>query len=111
MSIILVGGMDRLGKKYRDEARKQGMKLQIFSQADQNMGTKIKSADAVIIFTNKVSHQARNDAFNAAKKQGIPVFMHHACGVCTLRECLSCMRLIHLPTTKISTTSGREEQN
>lgn len=97
MSIVLIGGMDRLSEKYQNEAKKQGMNLCIFSQANQNMSTKIKNADAVVIFTNKVSHQARNEAFTTAKKQGIPVFMHHACGVCTLRECLNCVRLIQQP--------------
>ena len=94
MSIILVGGMDRLGGQYRKEARLQGMDLQIFSQAASGMGAKIKNADAVVIFTNKVSHQAKNEAFTAAKKCGIPVFMHHACGVCTLRECLKCLKVM-----------------
>jgi hypothetical protein len=94
MSIILVGGMDRLGEKYQEVAKDLGMDLRIFSQAKLNLGSKIKHADAVVIFTNKVSHQARNGAFNAAKKQGIPVFMHHACGVCTLRECLNCLKVM-----------------
>lgn len=111
MSVILVGGMDRLGEKYQKEARKQGMKLRIFSQADQNMGIKIRHADAVVIFTNKVSHQARNEAFSAAKKQGIPVFMHHSCGVCTLRECLSCVSLIHQATPDTCTPSREEAHN
>lgn len=96
MSIVLVGGMDRLGEKYHDEARRFGMDLQIFSQAGQKMETKIKNAEAVVIFTNKVSHQARNKAFNEAKRQGVPVFMHHSCGVCTLRECLRCLEIIGL---------------
>ena len=94
MSIILVGGMDRLGEKYQEVAKDLGMDLHIFSQAKHNMGSKIKHADAVVIFTNKVSHQARRGAFNAAKKQGIPVFMHHACGVCSLRECLNCLQIM-----------------
>ncbi len=94
MSIVLVGGMDRLGEKYHKEAKKQGMRLQIFSQADNNMACRIKAADAVVIFTNKVSHQARHEAFSAAKKLGIPVFMHHACGVSTLRECLNYLSLM-----------------
>lgn len=111
MSIVLVGGMDRLGEKYQHEARKQGMNLKIFSQADQNMGTKIKSADAVIIFTNKVSHKARNEAFITAKKLGIPVFMHHACGVCTLRECLNCVSLIHQSPPPIPRPSRKETDN
>ena len=94
MSIILVGGMDRLGDKYRKEAKELGMNLSIFSQAKQNMGSKINHADAVVIFTNKISHQARHKAFSAAKKLGIPVFMHHACGVCTFRECLKGLKIM-----------------
>jgi len=95
MSVILVGGMDRLGEKYLTEAQKFGMNLRIFSRAEPNMGRKMKHADAVVIFTNKESHHARNEAMTAAKKHGIPVFMHHACGVCTLRECLNCLSILH----------------
>lgn len=95
MSIVLVGGMDRLGDKYQKEAKDSGIDLHIFSQAELNMKRKIKRADAVVIFTNKVSHRAKNEAFVAAKSCGIPVFMHHACGVCTLRECLKCLKVMH----------------
>ncbi len=95
MSIVLVGGMDRLGEQYQKEAKNHGVELRIFSQAEHNMGCKIKNADAVVIFTNKVSHHARNEAVAAAKRHGIPVFMHHACGVCTLRECLKCLQIVN----------------
>jgi hypothetical protein len=111
MSIVLVGGMDRLGGQYRKEAERLGMNLRIFSQAEQGMGTKIKNADAVVIFTNKVSHQARHEAFTSAKKMGIPVFMHHACGVCTLRECLNCLSLTYQSADKTHTSPGKEERN
>lgn len=46
----------------------------------------------MVIFTNKVSHRAKNEALNVAKMNDIPVYMHHSCGVCTLRDCLSCLR-------------------
>jgi len=107
MSITLIGGMDRLGEKYLKEAKNLGMELRIFSQSERNMAGKIKHSDAVVIFTNKVSHQARNEAFSAAKKQGIPVFMHHACGVCTLRECLNCLKLLHENTDNSGRKAGR----
>ena len=84
--------MDRLGEQYQKEAKSHGMRLHIFSQAGLNMANKIKHADAVVIFTNKVSHKALNEALTAAKKQGVPVYMHHACGVCTLRQCLTCLQ-------------------
>lgn len=94
MSIVLVGGMDRLGSQYQKEAHKMGMQLQIFSQLEQNMSSRIKGADAVVIFTNMVSHKARNRAVALAKESGIPIFMHHACGVCSLRQCLKCLSII-----------------
>jgi len=101
MSVVLVGGMDRLGNQYRKEAKRMGMELRIFSQSEQDMGGKIANAKAVVIFTNKVSHQARNEAVAAAKRRGIPLYMHHACGVCTLRECLKCL-VINDPTLQRS---------
>lgn len=110
MSIALIGGMDRLGEQYLKEARRLGMELRIFSQSEKNLGTKIGNMDAVVIFTNKVSHQARNEALNSAKKRGIPVFMHHACGVCTLRECLNCLHVALCQNSTNATTGGRERQ-
>ena len=94
MSIVLVGGMDRLSGQYRKEAERLGMNLRIFSQAEQGMGNKIKNADALVIFTNKISHRAKNEAVSAAKTNGIPLFMHHSCGVCTFRECIKCLQII-----------------
>lgn len=108
MSIVLVGGMDRLGEKYRDVARQEGMELHVFSQLERSMAARIRQADAVVIFTNKVSHPARNEAVTAAKKQGVPVFMHHACGLSTLRECLQCLRLScpHAATCPLRNAQG-----
>ena len=94
MSIILVGGMDRLGEQYRAEAKRRGMDIQIFRQDEEGLSAKIKNADGVVIFTNMVSHQARNRAFKTAKSRGIPVLMHHSCGVCSLGECLNCLGII-----------------
>jgi hypothetical protein len=94
MSVVLVGGMDRLGEQYRAEAKRHGVDIQIFSQDEQGISAKIKHADGVVIFTNKVSHQARNRAVNAAKIEGVPVLMHHSCGLCSFRECLNCLDII-----------------
>ncbi len=92
MSIVLVGGMDRLGPHYIDEAKKYGCTLQIFNRANSKMTKKLQNADALVVFTNKVSHQARNEAMATAKRKGIPVYMYHSCGLCTLRECFKCLK-------------------
>lgn len=95
MCIALIGGMDRLGKHYHDEAGRAGVELQVFTRSENNIAAKLKKADAVVIFTNMVSHRVKKEAMNAAKLNNIPVFMHHSCGVCTLRDCLNCMLIIH----------------
>jgi len=91
MSIALIGGMDRLEKHYRQEAARSGIELRVFSRSENNIATKLKRFDALVIFTNKVSHRVRNEAMAAAKLNGIPVFQYHSCGVCTLRDCLDCL--------------------
>lgn len=91
MCIALIGGMDRLGKHYLEEAQRAGVSLQVFSSSQTNIAAKLKKADAMVIFTNKVSHRVKTEAMQVAKAMDIPVFMHHACGVCTFRNCLKCI--------------------
>lgn len=91
MCVALIGGMDRLERHYMDEAEKFGIDLKVFTKLETEMASKIKNVDAVVIFTNKVSHKARKEAMNMAKIKHIPVFMYHSCGICTLRDCLHCI--------------------
>jgi len=91
MCIALVGGMERLERHYLKEGERAGVDLRVFNSSEVNIGSKIRNVDAMVIFTNKVSHRVKTEAMKQAKANDIPVFMHHACGVCTLRECLNCM--------------------
>ena len=95
MCVALIGGMDRLERHYREEAALRGIELRVFTRPEGNMATKLKNVDAVVIFTNKVSHNAKMHAVEAAKGNGVPVYMHHSCGICTLRECLNCLSIIN----------------
>jgi len=92
MSIALIGGMDRLERHYISEAEKLGISLKVFSQSEAGIMSKIKNMDAVVIFTNKVSHRARREVLNVAKTRNIRVLMLHACGVCSLRDCFNCLK-------------------
>lgn len=91
MCIALIGGMDRLERHYIDVARRAGVQLRVFTRSEANISSKLKNFDGMVIFTNKVSHKVKNEAMTAAKINNIPVYMHHSCGVCTLRDCLSCL--------------------
>lgn len=93
MCVALIGGMDRLERHYIDEAEKLGINLRVFTRAENNITAGVKHVDAVVIFTNKVSHRAKKDVINTARAKGIPILMYHSCGVCTLRDCLNCLKI------------------
>jgi len=88
MCVALFGGMDRLEKHYLEEADRVGIALRVFTRSEVNIAAKVRRVDAMVIFTNKVSHRVKSEAMSAARANGIPVFFHHACGVCSLRNCL-----------------------
>ncbi len=88
MCIALIGGMDRLERDYEQEAEHFGVRLKVFTKTTNDLGEKIGKADAVIIFTNKVSHASKREVMKEAKKRSINVVQRHACGVCSLRQCL-----------------------
>ncbi|MEW6487472.1 MAG: DUF2325 domain-containing protein [Thermodesulfobacteriota bacterium] len=91
MCVTLVGGMARLERPYRDEAELLGVELRVFNEGANRLGPAVRGADAVVVFTGKVSHEARRAAVRAAQARGIPVLFRHSCGVCSLRDCLACL--------------------
>lgn len=89
MCAALIGGMDRLKREYIDEAKKNGIRLKVFTGKERAITQNVGGVDFVVLFTNKVSHKARRDVIAAVRKNNIPIFQHHSCGVSTLRKCLS----------------------
>ena len=88
MTAAVIGGMDRLQPHYQKTARKAGYRIKMFTGAENTITERLGRIDLMIIFTNKVSHSARKNAFEAARSENIPVIMCHSCGVSTLRDCL-----------------------
>jgi hypothetical protein len=92
MCVGVIGGMDRLERRYVIEAERVGISLKVFNGTEARLASRMGNVDAMVIFTNKVSHRAKREAMSMAKSRNIPVFLHHSCGVCTLRRCLDCIR-------------------
>jgi len=91
MCIALIGGMNRLERHYIREAKRFGVDLKVFNKHKRGIESRIKNVDAVVIFTNKVSHIAKDGVIHVARSRRIPVVMHHSCGLCTFRNCLKCL--------------------
>lgn len=92
MSILLLGGMDRLERHYFNEASQRCINLKVFTRPTKDINKKIGRVDAIVIFTDKVSHSMRHEIVNFARSKGIPCFMYHNCGLCTFRKCLDCLK-------------------
>lgn len=92
MCVALIGGMERLERHYVEEAEKLGISLKVFNRPRAGMKSQVVNADAVVVFTNKVSHRAKREAKGLAEARNIPVMMCHSCGVCSLRDCLDCLK-------------------
>ena len=88
MCVTLIGGLDRLQKDYIAAAKENGHSLKCISRNERNFVDKIGNPDALIVFTNKVSHEAKRKAVQVARSRNIPLQMVHSCGVSSLRECL-----------------------
>lgn len=88
MCVTLIGGMDRLKAEYTSAAKEQGCDLKCIARNERNFASKIGAPDLLIVFTNKISHEARRKASEVAKNRSIPLRLAHSCGVSTLRECL-----------------------
>ncbi len=92
MSVLLLGGMDRLERHYQNEANQRGVKLKVFTKPTKDIARKVGRVDAIVIFTDKVSHSIKHEIISYARSKGIPFFMYHSCGLCTLRKCLDCLK-------------------
>ena len=57
MSVVIVGGHDRMVQQYKQVCKAHRCKAKVFTKKAGNLGNQIGSPDAIIIFTNTVSHQ------------------------------------------------------
>lgn len=89
MCATLIGGMTRLRKDYIRAAAKAGVSLKVLNGTEKDVVGRIGAPDRIILFTNMVSHAARNQVLGAARSRNIPVSMAHSSGVSTLRNQLA----------------------
>ena len=73
MSVVIVGGHDRMVCQYKKICKEHNCKAKVFTQMPAKLGNQIGSPDLIILFTNTVSHKMVNSASKEAKRSGIPV--------------------------------------
>ena len=68
MSVVIVGGHDRMVQQYKQVCKAHRCKAKVFTKKAGNLGNQIGSPDAIIIFTNTVSYQMVKSAVTEAEQ-------------------------------------------
>ena len=60
MSIVIVGGHDRMVAQYKKICKSYKCKCKVFTQMEADFSKKIGCPDLLVLFTNTVSHTSRS---------------------------------------------------
>lgn len=89
MSIVIVGGHDRMVREYENICKKHNCKSKIFTQMPSNMKKKIGSPDLVVLFTNTVSHKMIKCAVSEAERSNLSIVRSHTSSASALDQILT----------------------
>mgnify|MGYP000784259321 CR=1 FL=1 len=57
MSVVIIGGHDRMVCQYKKICKEHKCKAKVFTQMPAKLSSQIGSPDLIILFTNTVSHK------------------------------------------------------
>jgi glutamate synthase domain-containing protein 2 len=88
MSIVIVGGHDRMVCTYREICKKHKCKAKVFTQMPANFKTMVGKPDLLILFTNTVSHKMVVSALQAVEHEDTIIKRCHSSSACALTDIL-----------------------
>lgn len=88
MSVVIIGGHDRMVYQYRRICKDYKCKAKIFTQMSGNLKDQIGSPDLIVLFTNTVSHKMVKCAVAEAEKNNANVVRSHSSSGSALCEIL-----------------------
>ena len=88
MSVVIVGGNERMERQYKDICKSHGCRAKVFAKMPADFRRKISSPDLMILFTSTVSHKMVECATGEARRQNAVIARCHSSSACALRELL-----------------------
>lgn len=88
MSVVIVGGNERMACQYSDICRNYGCKAKVFTKENSSLKKKMGCPDLLILFTNTVSHKMVLSASQEAKRNNIPIARIHTSSAAALHSVL-----------------------
>ena len=88
MSVVIVGGNERMERQYKDICKSHGCRAKVFAKMPADFKRKIGSPDLIILFTSTVSHKMVISASQEARRNQVPIARVHSSSVSALDQCL-----------------------
>ena len=88
MSVVIVGGHDRMVRQYLDICKCYNCKAKVFTQMPASFKNQIGKADLMVLFTSTVSHTMVSGAISEAKYNNIEIARSHSSSSSALRKIL-----------------------
>ena len=88
MSVVIVGGNDRMASRYQDICTSYRIRSKVFTQMPSDFENKIGSPDLMVVFTGTCSHKMLGCVKSRSTKHGIPVEHLHSSSVSALKNLL-----------------------
>lgn len=88
MSVVIVGGHDRMVSQYKKICKEYNCKAKVFTQMTGKLGSQIGTPDLIILFTNTVSHKMIRCAVIEAEKKNAEVVRCHTSSQSALNDIL-----------------------
>lgn len=88
MSVVIIGGHDRMVCQYKKICRQFNFKAKVFTQMPAGLSKQIGSPDLIVLFTNTVSHKMVRCALEEAEKCNACLVRCHKSSRSALEEIL-----------------------
>ena len=88
MSVVIIGGNERMEQQYKQICKKHRCKAKVFTRMSGNLKTQIGQPDVIILFTSTVAHKMVNCALQEAKRHSIRVERTHSSSANALENVL-----------------------
>lgn len=82
MSVVIIGGHDRMVRQYKEICRNHKYKAKVFTQMCTGLDKQIGSPDLLILFTSTVSHKMIRCVLEEVDEQRTDVVRCHTTRVC-----------------------------
>ncbi len=89
MSVVIIGGNERMECQYKQICKQYGCKAKVFTKMPADFKKQIGYPDLLILFTNTVSHKMVGSAIQEAVKRKSMVARCHSSSACALKDLLS----------------------